>query len=197
MTETPTLPALDEDWQRALAVVAHPDDLEYGAASAISRWTGQGKEVSYLLITRGQAGIDSLAPGEAGPLREEEERRGASRVGVEAVEFLDYVDGVIEYGLPLRHDIARTIRRHRPQVIISLNPHLTWGSDVLNMADHRAVGLAVLDASRDAGNRWIFPELAADGLEPWNGVRLVCFSGSPRPTHSVDVTDHLDRGVAS
>src|SRR5512133_3124617 len=93
----PPLPPLREDWQRALCVVAHPDDLEYGAASAVARWTAQGKQVTYLLASRGEAGIDSLRPEDAAPLREEEERAGAREVGVEVVEFLDHRDGVIEY----------------------------------------------------------------------------------------------------
>ena len=106
MEEAGRLQALPETWQRALAVVAHPDDLEYGAANAIARWTSQGKEITYLLITRGEAGIDSMTPEEAAPLREEEERASARVVGVDVVEFLDHKDGVIEYGLPLRRDIS-------------------------------------------------------------------------------------------
>ena len=76
------LEPLSEDWERALAVVAHPDDLEYGAASAIARWTSQGKEINYLLVTRGEAGIDSMPPEEVGPLREREEINSAGLVGV-------------------------------------------------------------------------------------------------------------------
>ncbi|HEX2319022.1 MAG TPA: PIG-L family deacetylase, partial [Streptosporangiaceae bacterium] len=77
---------IPEDWERAVAVVAHPDDLEYGAASAIARWTTQGKTVSYLLATRGEAGIAGMAPAEVAPLRVEEERRSAAVVGVTQVE---------------------------------------------------------------------------------------------------------------
>lgn len=197
MIDRTTLEPLPEDWKRALAVVAHPDDLEYGAASAVARWTSQGKHVTYLLVTRGEAGIDSIPPEEAGPLREGEERRSARIVGVETVQFLDYPDGTIEYGLPLRRDISRVIRQHCPDVVLTLNHHLTWNGAGLNMADHRWVGLAVLDASRDAGNRWVFPELLQEGLEPWNGVRMVYVSGSPNPTHAVDVTSVLDQGIAS
>jgi LmbE family N-acetylglucosaminyl deacetylase len=197
MTEPQPLVALPEDWDRALAVVAHPDDLEYGAASAIARWTSQGKQVHYLLVTRGEAGIDALPPEEVGPLRELEERRSAAVVGVSSVEFLDYADGLVTYGLPLRRDIARALRRHRPEVVITLPYQHAWTGHVLNMADHRWVALAVLDAARDAGNRWIFPELLAEGLEPWSGVRMVCFNESPQATHAVDVTAFLDRGIAS
>jgi len=188
---------LPDDWGKALAVVAHPDDLEYGAASAIARWTADGKQIAYLVATRGEAGIDSMHPEEAGPLREAEQRRSADVVGVDTVEFLDYRDGVIEFGLGLRCDIARAIRRHRPEALITGNYHPTWGGGVLNMADHRSVGLAALDAARDAGNRWIFPQLLDEGLEPWGGVQMIFVSGSPNPTHAVDVTNYIDKGVAS
>src|SRR6478609_2898574 len=90
------------DWQRALAVVAHPDDLEYGAAAAVAEWTDGGREVVYLLASRGEAGIDTLPPEECAPVREREQRAGAAVVGVRTVEFLDHRDGVIEYGTGLR-----------------------------------------------------------------------------------------------
>lgn len=187
---------LPEDWTSGLAVVAHPDDLEYGAASAIARWTDQGKRFTYVLVTRGEAGLD-IPPDEAGPLREAEEIASAAVVGVDVVEFLDHRDGVVEAGLPLRRDLARAIRRHRPEVIVSINFRESWGGPTFNMADHRHVGLALLDATRDAANRWIFPELLDEGHEPWNGVRMVCFSGSTVTTHAVDVTEHLERGIES
>jgi LmbE family N-acetylglucosaminyl deacetylase len=98
MAEQNKLTPLDENWERALAVVAHPDDLEYGAASAVARWTSQGKDIGYLLATRGEAGIGTMPPAEVGPLREQEERTSAGLVGVQDVEFLGYTDGVIEYG---------------------------------------------------------------------------------------------------
>jgi LmbE family N-acetylglucosaminyl deacetylase len=196
MTE-PLLEALPEDWDRALAIVAHPDDMEYGASMAVARWTDAGKSVGYALVTSGEAGIDAIAPDDAGPLREEEQRRACAAVGVEALEFLGHRDGVIEGGLGLRRDVARAIRRHRPDLIVSINFRLTFGPSAFNMADHRVVGEAALDAARDAGNRWIFPELLDEGFEPWSGTRMVAFSGSPQPSHAVDVTGYLERGIAS
>jgi LmbE family N-acetylglucosaminyl deacetylase len=119
-------------------------------------------------------------------------------VGVEVVEFLDgYSDGVVEYGLGLRRDLARAVRGHRPEVVVGLTAAERFAGGGSNQADHRAVGLATLDAAKDAGNRWIFRELLDEGLEPWSGVRYVCFSGAPEPTHGVDVTGYLDAGVAS
>jgi LmbE family N-acetylglucosaminyl deacetylase len=190
------LEPIDEDWTSALAIVAHPDDLEYGTAAAIARWTAQGKRVVYCLATSGEAGIDSMSPEEAGPLREQEQRASAAIVGVDEVEFLGYPDGVLEYGLPLRRDIARAVRRHQPDVVITGNYHETWGPSALNQADHIALGRAVLDGVRDAGNRWVFRDLLDEGLEPWH-VRRVLVSAGMHSTHAVDVTEHFAMGVAS
>lgn len=191
------LEPMPEDWRRALAVVAHPDDLEYGAAGAVAAWTAAGRDVTYLLVSRGEAGIDGMAPDEARSVREGEQRASAAVVGVHTVDFLDYRDGQIEAGLALRRDLARSIRRHRPELIVTLNHHDTWGPGSWNTPDHRAVGRTVLDASADAGNRWIFPDLVDEGFEPWAGTRWVAVAGSPQPTHAVDTTDTLDLAVQS
>lgn len=197
MTEKPPpFEPLDESWATALAIVAHPDDLEYGTAAAIARWTGQGKQIAYCLATRGEAGIDGIEPARCGPLREQEERDGAAIVGVSVVEFLGYQDGVLEYGLPLRRDVAEAVRRHRPDVVITANYADSWGPGTANQADHIALGRAVVDGVRDAGNRWVFPELLAAGLAP-HKARTLLISGSMHPTHAVDVSDSFDAGVAS
>ncbi|MEU1186290.1 PIG-L deacetylase family protein [Streptomyces sp. NPDC005859] len=199
MTEStiPQLQPMPEDWERALAVVAHPDDLEYGCSAAVAAWTDAGREVAYVLATRGEAGIDTIAPAECGPLREREQRASAAVVGVSTVEFLDHRDGVVEYGPALRRDIAAAVRRHRPELVITLNHRDTWGGVAWNTPDHVAVGRATLDAAGDAGNRWIFPELTERGLVPWNGVRWVAVAGSATPTHAVDASAGLERAVGS
>ena len=186
-----------EEWSSALVIAAHPDDIEYGLAGAVSRWTSQGKTISYLMVTDGEAGIDSMPPNEVGPLRRQEELASAAKVGVTKVDFLGYTDGVIEYGLPLRRDLARHIRQCKPEVIVTSNFDLKWGPGHLNMADHRVVGLATLDAARDADNRWIFPELLQEGYEPWHGIKHVFVGAVGSATHAVDTTDHIDNAVAS
>src|SRR3954470_7913562 len=198
MTEHPDLQPLDEStFETVLCVVAHPDDLEYGTAAAVDRWVRAGKTVTYLLATRGEAGIDTLPPEQAAPLREEEERDGAARVGVDVVEFLDgFTDGVVEFGLPLRRAIAREIRIRRPDLVVTTTYADHFPGGFVNQADHRAVGLAVVDAKADAGNRWIFPELVEEGHEPWQAARLLVVA-DPEPTHFVDVSEHLDAAVAS
>ncbi len=186
-----------EDFERALFVVAHPDDIEYGLAGVAARWTDQGKQVVYALATSGEAGIDSIEPAEAGPLREQEERNGAAEVGVEVVEFLGHPDGTLEPDLGLRRDLARTVRRQRPDVVVTMDwaEQPGWGG--LNHADHRAVGIAALDAVRDAANRWVFPELRDEGLEPWDGVRFAVVAAGSRPTHGIDLTGYLEPGIRS
>lgn len=131
------------------------------------------------------------------PLREAEQIASAALVGVDVVEFLGHPDGVVEYGLPLRRDIARCVRRHRPEVVITTNFRDTYGGSFPNQADHIAVGRAVLDGVRDAGNGWVFRELADEGHPSWNGVRMVLAAGSPEAAHAVDITGHFASGVAS
>ncbi|HSU73613.1 MAG TPA: PIG-L deacetylase family protein [Terrabacter sp.] len=198
MTEQPTLEPLDEStFETVLCVAAHPDDLEYGLAAAVDRWVRAGKTVTYLLVTRGEAGIDTMPPSEAAPVREQEERDGAARVGVEVVEFLEgFTDGVVQHGLALRRAIAREIRRRRPDLLVTITYAESFRGGAVNQADHRAVGLAVVDARADAGNRWVFPELVDEGHEPWQVARLL-IGADPEPTHFVDVSEHFDAAVAS
>lgn len=197
MTDTNDLLPFPDDWQRALAISAHPDDMEYGGAAAVAAWTAAGKQVAYLLVTKGEAGIDAMPPERAAEVRMAEQQASAAVVGVDVVEFLDHPDGTIEYGLPLRRDLAAAIRIHRPELVVTVNHRETYGGRYLNMADHRFTGQATIDAVRDAGNRWVFPELLEDGIEPWGGVRYLAVVASPEPTHAVDVSGTFDLGVES
>jgi LmbE family N-acetylglucosaminyl deacetylase len=185
--------AMSEDWDRGLAIVAHPDDMEYGAAAAVARWTHQGKSFTYVLVSDGEAGMTNVAPAEAGPIRRGEQRASCAVVGVTDVEFLGWPDGTIVEGVDLRADLAAAIRRHRPQVVVSINYRDTWDGGGWNHADHRAVGRALLDAVRDAANPWVF----ADRGPAWSGVRFVAFNASPQAMHAVDTTDSFDLGVKS
>jgi LmbE family N-acetylglucosaminyl deacetylase len=190
---------MPDDWQRALVVAAHPDDIEYGLAAAVAAWTSAGKEVHYLLATRGEAGMAGLSPAEAGPLREEEERRSAAVVGVTEVEFLDHRDGVLVAGPELRRDLAAAIRRHQPELVVTGYFGATWtppgvSPAYVNSPDHRALGQSVLDAVADAANEWIFPEL---NEAPWRGVQYIAVSEMLDAPHEVDVSDQVEKAVAS
>lgn len=181
--------------RRALVVVAHPDDAEYGTSAAVAEWTSRGVEVGYLLLTHGEAGMQR-SPAEAATIRADEQRAACNAVGVEHLTLLNFPDGVLEYGLELRLAIAREIRAFRPDAVVSGTGELrvAWGFD---HADHRAAGLATIDAVRDADNRWVFPDLLRDeGLEPWGVTWLLLTGGSP--SHCVEVSaDSADRAVTS
>lgn len=192
---TEPLPALPDDVTTVLAVAAHPDDLEYGAASVVARWTDHGVRGSYLLLTSGEAGIDGLDPEQSGPLREGEQRAAAAEVGVSDVVFAGLPDGVLEAGVAVRHAIARAVRLVRPDVVLAPASQ-DWGG-VPDQADHRALIAVLLDGVRDAGNRWVHRDLVEDGLEPFGDVRWIGLVGDARPTHAADISDYLDRGMAS
>jgi LmbE family N-acetylglucosaminyl deacetylase len=189
---------MPSDWQRALLIAAHPDDIEYGLAAAVASWTAAGKEVHYLLATRGEAGMAGVPPEEAGPIREEEERRSAAVVGVSEVEFLDFQDGVLVAGPELRKAIAGAIRRHRPNMVITGYHGPTWSPPglspgFLNSADHQALGQSVLHAVADASNEWIFRDLTDP---PWK-VQYVAVTELLDPAHEVDVAESVEKAVAS
>lgn len=196
----PPSPAPLPDVARVLAVFAHPDDVDFGAAGTIAHWVDAGIDVGYLLVTRGDAGGFDGTPRDQMPrIREAEQLAAAAAVGVTRVTFLDgYADGTVYPTLELRRDIAREIRRHRPDRVLTNAPLPRWTSlSGPHHPDHLAVGQAACAAVYpDAGNQFAHPDLLADGLEPWN-VREVWFSGGPDPDHFVDVTDTFDRKVAA
>ncbi len=190
----PLLP--DGDFRRVLGVVAHPDDIEYGTSAAVAAWTARGVEARYLMLTHGEAGMDGTPPAETSRIRTAEQLAAGRAVGVGEIAFLDHPDGVLQPSLELRRDICRSIRRFRPDVVLTG----TWEVEFvagLNQADHRVAGLATLDAVRDAGNRWVFPELLDEDLPPWS-VTWFLVGGHTRPNYAVDVSGPaLEAGIAS
>ena len=186
----------DSQLRRVLCVVAHPDDMEYGGSAAVARWTAQGVEVSYLLLTAGEAGMRSQDPKDAADIRAQEQRRACELVGVRDLVILDLPDGTLEPSLEARRQIARRIRQVRPDMVLTQTWDLQvgWG---LNHADHRAAGLATLDAIRDADNPWVFRELfEQELLEPWGVKELLVFGGTP--SHVIDISgEALQQGLDS
>jgi len=186
-------------YRRALVVAAHPDDIEWGMSGTVARLTAAGKTVTYALATRGEAGSEdaALTTEQVGQLRETEEIAAAREVGVSTVEFLGFTDSQVYYGPELRRAIARVIRRHQPEVVITASYDATWPGGGLNHADHRHVGQASVDAILDASLRSAFPELLAEGLQAWRGCKLLLVSGVGDPDAWVDISPVIDRAVAS
>lgn len=172
--------------------MAHPDDPEFAAGGTIARWAQEGHEVFYCLATRGEKGSDdpTMTPERLAAIREKEQRQAAQVLGVREVMFLDYIDGTLEPNLSLRRDIVRVIRKYQPDIVVTMDPEtLIRGNRYINHNDHRAIGLATLDAIFPAaGNPMYFPELLHEGLKP-HRVREVYLSTTEHANHWVDITD--------
>ena len=199
MTSPFAQPRPAEHVERALCVLAHPDDVDFGSAGTVATWTAAGTEVTYCIVTDGDAGgFDDTPREQMGPLRQAEQRAAAAAVGVEDVRFLGHPDGRLELTLDLRRDIARVIRQVRPQRVLTSSPERFWERIGASHPDHMTVGESTLRAVYpDARNPFAFPELLADeGLEAWT-VAEVWLTASPRADHPVDVTDVVDRKLAA
>jgi LmbE family N-acetylglucosaminyl deacetylase len=183
--------------ERVLAVEAHPDDVDFGAAGTVAQWTDAGIEVTYCIITDGDAGgFDPAVPrSEIGAIRRAEQVAAAKEVGVSDVRFLGYSDGKLEVSLGLRRDIARVIREVRPQRVICQSPQRNMVRIPASHPDHLAAGEATLCAIYpDARNPFAFPELA--DLDAWS-VAETWVSGMERVNRYVDITDAFDRKMAA
>ncbi len=189
----------DAEVARILVVAAHPDDVDFGLAGTVATWTDAGIEVVYCIVTNGEAGGSdpSVSRADMVVLRRAEQTAAAKCVGVTDVRFLGYPDGRLEPSIGLRRDIARVIRQVRPDRVACPSPERNYARIPASHPDHRAAGSAALDAVYpDARNPFAFPELAAEGLQAWT-VPEVWISGSPQPTHFVDVTGTFDRKIAA
>ena len=187
------------DFQRALAVFAHPDDAEFLFGGTVAKWASAGTEVHYVCVTDGSAGWNGpdLSREEVAAIREREMREAASVLGVASVTFLGFTDGTLQPGLELRRAIAREVRRHRPDVIVTLDPSRLWsGRRYINHPDHRAVGQAVLDVvACDAPTRPQFPELLSEGFEPFEVPALWLAADEGDADERVDIGDTIDKKI--
>jgi LmbE family N-acetylglucosaminyl deacetylase len=191
---------LDRKVERALIVVAHPDDVDFWAGGTIACWTSAGIGVTCCVLTDGDSGgFDPGVPRSAIPdIRRDEQEAAALELGVNDVRFLGYPDGRLEPSYALRRDITRVIRQVRPERVLTWTPEWSWRRFHRNHPDHRAVGEAVLGAVfPDARNPFAHPELLRDeGLEPW-AVDEVWLMGAPSPNRYVDITDTFARKLAA
>jgi LmbE family N-acetylglucosaminyl deacetylase len=190
----------DGDVSRILVVTAHPDDVDFGAAGTVAGWTDAGIEVTYCVVTDGDAG--GFDPGVSREdmvvIRRDEQRAAAKCLGVEDVRFLGYPDGRLEVSLALRRDISRVIRQVRPDRVVTQSPHRNWTRIHASHPDHLATGEATICAVYpDARNPFAHPELLRDeGLPEWT-VREVWLMAGAATDHFVDVTDAFDRKKAA
>ena len=181
---------------KALLVVAHPDDIDFGAAGTVATLTDHGVEVVYGLATSGQAGEPShLDPDELREIRQKEQTDAAAIVGVSELHWLDFPDGHLVADLALRKAIARLIRVVKPDLVITQNPERNLDRIYAAHPDHLATGEAAVSAVYpDARNGHSFPELLDEGHEPHAVPRLWLMAGTVHNLH-VDITDAIDRKI--
>ncbi len=189
----------DHEVGRVLVVVAHPDDVDFGAAGAVARWTDAGAQVTYCIVTDGDAGgFDPAVPrGDIAGIRRGEQTNAAAHLGVEDLHFLGHPDGRLEAGLDLRRDIARVIREVRPRRVVTQSPLRTLEAVYRNHPDHMAAAEATCSAVYpDSRNPYAFPELLEEGLEAWTVEELWFMGSTPGyPDHFVDITETFDRKI--
>ncbi len=209
MTAAPGLePAPDaaietpHDWRpvRFMVIAAHPDDSDFGPAATAARWIDAGSVGWLVCCTSGDAGAEDpdTDPLELAALREREQRAAAAVVGYAGVTFLHQPDGALANDLILREHLVREIRTFRPDAVLATDPEtIFYGNEGVNHVDHRAAGIAAVDAVYPAArNPMAFPWLARDGLAAHTVRRLYLF-WSNQPTVRVDVTASIDRKIAA
>jgi len=185
--------------ERALVVISHPDDGEFGAAPTIAQLTTLGVRVDYVVTTDGGKGTEDpdVTPDQLSAVRVAEQRAAADILGVSDIVHLGYPDGYLVPSLDLRRDITRQIRRFRPDLVITQNPQRRLDHNpYIGHPDHLATGeatlAAVYPAARDHLN---FPELWRDErLEPWK-VRQVLLTGVEEPNLWLDIADTFEIGI--
>ncbi|HRW07285.1 MAG TPA: PIG-L family deacetylase [Caldilineaceae bacterium] len=188
---------------RAMAIVAHPDDIEFSCAGTLARWIKEGATVSYVLVTSGDVGIAdlSLTREEAMAIREKEQQAAADAIGVQEVIFLRERDGMVENTMALRKRLVREIRRFKPEAVVVIDPTVLWaGEGYINHPDHRAAGMAAVDAIFPAaGQPHLFQELREEGLEA-HKVRKVYamnWGEGDKSTTYINISDTIDLKIAA
>jgi LmbE family N-acetylglucosaminyl deacetylase len=190
----------DSEIERVLVVAAHPDDIDFGAAGTVATWTKAGIDVTYLVLTDGQAGgFDAtIDRAEIPAIRRAEQTKAAAEVGVTDVRFLGYVDGELEVSNDVIRDIVRVIRQVRPQRMVFQSPARRFDVVAASHPDHLAAGEATIRALYPfSRNPFAFPELLAeDALDAWT-VSEMWLTAHPTQNHAVDVTDVVEAKLAA
>lgn len=185
-----------------LAVVAHPDDIEFCMGGSIARWIQEGAEVHYLILTDGSIGTvdDTLSPQQIAVKRQEEQRAAAKILGVKNVHFGDYQDCSLAVRNDVKRDIVRIIRKVRPDTVITIDPTMVYSMTrgEINHTDHRAAGGATLDAVFPlARDHLAFPELADKEMLKPHKVATVLLINYDTANFYIDITETMDRKIAA
>lgn len=186
--------------ESAMAIVAHPDDIEFSCAGTLARWASAGTRIYYILCTSGEVGIaeSGMSKKKAAQIREEEQLEAAKVIGADEVVFLREPDGMLQPTMELRKKLVREIRRLRPEVVICGDPTIVWAGDsYINHPDHRAAATAAIDATFPAaGQPNLFEELEQEGFYA-HKPRKVFVSGWSQTDYYINITDTIDKKIAA
>ncbi|MCJ7623316.1 MAG: PIG-L family deacetylase [Anaerolineaceae bacterium] len=186
--------------ESAMAIVAHPDDIEFSCSGTMARWAKTGTRISYVVCTNGEVGIaePGMTKEKAAEIRQAEQREAARIAGANEVIFLGEPDGLLQATLELRKKLVREIRRFRPEVVITADPTRLFGSDTrINHPDHRAAGIAALDAVFPAaGQPNLFQELEQEGLKAFKPCK-VYVSAWDGANLFVNIEETIDTKIAA
>ncbi len=185
--------------ERALFIYAHPDDIEFGVAGTAARWAQAGCEVTYVIITDGNAGSheQGMTRERLAEIRRQEQQAAATAVGAKHCVFLGYDDCFLQPTLALRKDLVRQIRRYRPNVVVCGDPNFYYSETYINHPDHRAAAVATLEAVFPAAEMpLVFPELADEGLTP-HKTNFVYISHAHDADYYVDISDTIELKIAA
>ena len=182
----------NEELNRVMVIAAHPDDPEFGCGGTVAKWAAEGKRITYVLLTSGDKGSHdpAIRPGQLASMREIEQRNAAAAAGVENVVFLRYADGIVENTLALRAQLAGIVRRHKPHIVLAIDP---WKTYQLH-PDHRAAGYAALDAIWAAREWHIFAEQLVGEEDPWRVTEVYLF-WTDNADHWVDISSTIDTRI--
>jgi LmbE family N-acetylglucosaminyl deacetylase len=183
---------------RVLAILAHPDDLEFSSGGTIAKWSEEGADITVCIVTDGSTGTQDreLMGARLAEVRREEAEAAAKILGAQEFVWMGLRDGYVEYTLSLRRDLARLFRRYRPHRYLVMDPAPTIEDRFINHPDHRAVAQASLDVVMTAGTTpGHFPELLEEGLEPWRGLREVWIAGAGAKPVVIDVSGTIERKI--
>lgn len=194
--------------KRAMVIVAHPDDAEFGSAGTVAKWAKEGWEVRYVVVTDGSSGgpdeatdVSPEAQRKVIETRQAEQREAGRITGLAGIDFLNYRDGEVQHTLELRKDLVRLMRTHRPTRVVAQSPDRIWEPSYSigrYHPDHLAVAETAIAALYPASqNPWDFPELMMDeGLTP-HKVSELWIVGAPHANQWVDVSDTIDIKIAA
>ncbi|MGV8027290.1 MAG: PIG-L deacetylase family protein [Anaerolineaceae bacterium] len=187
------------DQKKILVILAHPDDPEFFCGGTLAKWACEGHQIKYCLLTHGEKGTNAEFSDtkHIKEIREQEQQEAATTIGAQGVMFLNHPDGFLEVNLSLRKELVRVMRKEQPDIVVSCDPSNYFRGELISHPDHRATGLAVIEAIFPAAqNDDFYPELLNEGLNSHH-IQELWLSLPIDANIIIDVTAYWDKKIAA